>query len=69
MEKEAANLIIAASFYFKGSEFYGFCFDGTGISPFMPKFKIVIIPVELFVIYQTPVDGRKTAKSVLPSPS
>lgn len=39
-----------------------------GTSPFAPKARIVVPPDDLFM-YQVPFEGRKTAASVLPSPS
>jgi hypothetical protein len=37
------------------------------MSPFAPNRTPVKLPSELRETYQTPFDGRKTAKSVMPS--
>ena len=43
--------------------------EGMGISPLTPQRTVVIELFELLMMYQTPVDGRHIAMSVLPSPS
>ena len=42
---------------------------GTGLSPFNPKLLARNEPFVLLSMYQYPLDGRKTAVSVDPSPS
>lgn len=40
-----------------------------GISVLIPQTCVMVFPVLLWIAYHVPVDGRHTAKSVLPSPS
>ena len=43
--------------------------QGSGTSPLVPQFCVRVALLEFCIIYQTPSAGRKTAKSLLPSPS
>jgi hypothetical protein len=43
--------------------------QGIGMSPLPPQARAAKVGVAEYRIYQMPVEGRKTAMSVLPSPS
>src|SRR5262245_9602006 len=70
-KKKRGCLSGAASYLCNGpfTSYYGMYAFGIGTSLFWPHLNPNDVPFELLTIYHSPVDGRNTTASAVPSPS